>query len=111
MLPIVENFLKKDFFSIKNPNRVFAILGTFFFKNLKEFHSDADSYKLWAREILVLDKHNSQLAARLSRSFDNWQNFDIKYQNSMKISLEEVHIKAKSKDVIEVLNCLLKKGK
>ena len=111
VLPIVENFLKKDFFSIKNPNRVFAILGTFFFKNLKEFHSDADSYKLWAREILVLDKHNSQLAARLSRSFDNWQNFDTKYQNSMKISLEEVHIKAKSKDVIEVLNCLLKKGK
>ena len=109
VLVIVEEFLGKNFFTIKNPNRVFAVLGTFFFKNLKEFHSDAKSYQLWAREILLLDEHNSQMAARLSRSFDNWQNYDHKYQGTMKIALEEVLSKARSRDVIEVINCLLEK--
>ena len=91
----------------KNPNRVYAVLGTFFFKNLNEFHCHDESYELWVKEILLLDKHNPQLAARLTRSFDSWKNFVPKCQNNMKKSLDKLSKYAKSKDVLEVTSRLL----
>ena len=107
VLNLVEGFLKEDFFITKNPNRVYAVLGTFFFKNLNEFHCHDESYELWVKEILLLDKHNPQLAARLTRSFDSWKNFVPKCQNNMKKSLDKLSKYAKSKDVLEVTSRLL----
>ncbi len=110
ILDVVKRFLNEDFFNRKNPNRVQAVLGTFFFKNLKEFHQYEESYEIWSSEILKLDKCNPQLAARLTRSFDGWQNFELNCRENMQFSLKNVLSKATSKDVIEVASRLLKKS-
>src|SRR5690606_27708337 len=51
-------------FSLRNPNRVRALVGSFCHGNLAEFHAaDGSGYAWWAERVLELDPLNPQVAA------------------------------------------------
>ena len=74
-----------------NPNKVKALLGSFVQSNLKGFHrADGSSYELLADEILLLDKRNPQIAARLASAFNRWKRFDETRRSAMQLQLQRI---------------------
>ena len=64
-------------FSLSNPNRVRALLGTFTNGNLTRFHAlDGSGYDLLTRVVLELDPRNPQVAARLLSSLRAWRTME-----------------------------------
>ncbi|WP_449427137.1 aminopeptidase N [Rhodanobacter umsongensis] len=64
-------------FTLKNPNRVQALLGAFVRGNPSGFHrADGAGYRLLAERLLTLDALNPQLAARLATAFNGWRRLE-----------------------------------
>jgi aminopeptidase N len=64
-------------FTLKNPNRVQALLGTFVRSNPSGFHrADGAGYRLLAERLVALDALNPQVAARLATAFNGWQRLE-----------------------------------
>ena len=77
-------------FTLKNPNKVYALLGSFA-ANQIVFHAvDGSGYGFMNDQILALDPINPQVAARMARTFERWKRFEPKRQTLMKTSLERL---------------------
>ncbi|OOG43521.1 aminopeptidase N [Rhodanobacter sp. C05] len=64
-------------FTLKNPNRVQALLGAFVRGNPSGFHRvDGAGYRLLAERLVTLDALNPQVAARLATAFNGWQRLE-----------------------------------
>ncbi|MBN9459823.1 MAG: aminopeptidase N [Burkholderiales bacterium] len=78
-------------FSLRNPNRVRALVGSFCNGNLAEFHAaDGSGYAFWREQVLAIDAFNPQVAARLARALDRWRKFSPDRQALMRAALEQV---------------------
>jgi aminopeptidase N len=78
-------------FSIKNPNKVRALVYSFALQNPTGFHrEDGKGYEFVADTILELDAINHQVAARLTGCFNLWKRYDDKRQAQMKSCLERI---------------------
>jgi aminopeptidase N len=93
-------------FSIKNPNKVRALIGAFCNANLVRFHApDGEGYAFLAHHVLKLDKLNPQVAARLCNAFSPWRKYDQSRQRLMKTQLERILAWSElSRDVYEVVS-------
>ncbi len=70
----VVALLASPWWKATNPNRVRAALGSFARSNPLGFHRrDGGGYRLLAEQIVVLDKLNPQVAARLLGAFESWR--------------------------------------
>jgi len=57
-----------------NPNRLRAVLGTFWRENLRAYHrADGAGYRLLGDQIAHLDRSNPQIAARLCDGLLGWK--------------------------------------
>ena len=66
-------------------------------------------YRFLAEQVLVLDKINPQVAARIVAPFTRWQHYDESRQEKMKQALQQImHSEALSKDVYEIVSKSLK---
>ena len=103
-LSVVEDLLGHPAFSMRNPNKVRALIGAFCAGNQLRFHSpDGTGYEFLASRILELDALNPQVAARLLAPLGQWRRFDTSRQELMRGELERVLAKsALSRDVYEV---------
>jgi aminopeptidase N len=64
-------------FTLKNPNRARALLGTFASANPSGFHrADGAGYALFAERLAQLDAINPQIAARLATAFNGWKRLE-----------------------------------
>ncbi|PWK82108.1 aminopeptidase N [Fulvimonas soli] len=64
-------------FTLKNPNRVRALLGSYASGNPSGFHrADGAGYRLLAERLAQLDALNPQVAARLATAFNGWQRLE-----------------------------------
>ncbi len=91
VLERVRALMAHPAFSMRNPNRVRALLVGFCSGNLAEFHApDGCGHRFWAEQVGVLDALNPQLAARLARALDRWRKFTPALQASMRAALETV---------------------
>ncbi|TAL82873.1 MAG: aminopeptidase N [Rhodanobacter sp.] len=64
-------------FTLRNPNRVQALLGAFVRGNPSGFHrADGAGYRFLADRLVTLDALNPQLAARLATAFNGWQRLE-----------------------------------
>ena len=64
-------------FSLANPNRVRALVGTFATANQTGFHrADGAGYKLFAATVLAVEKRNPQVAARLATALRSWRSLE-----------------------------------
>jgi len=76
-LPQVERLTHHEAFDIKNPNKVYALIGTFGQQNMLRFHAaDGAGYHFLGKFILQLDKLNSNVAARMLKPLTEWRRQD-----------------------------------
>jgi aminopeptidase N len=90
-------------FTLKNPNRVRALIGAFS-NNQAQFHrSDGAGYRFLAEHIIALDRLNPQTAARLVAPLGRWKRFETQRAQQMQAALEQILAqKELSKDVYEM---------
>jgi aminopeptidase N len=101
----VQALLGHEAFNLKNPNKVYALIGGFGYGNHVRFHAaDGSGYAFMADRIIELDALNPQVAARMSRSFDRWKKFDAPRQAHARAALERIRdVQGLSKDVAEIV--------
>ncbi len=92
-------------FSITNPNRVRALVGTFAMGNLSQFNrADGEGYRFVIDIIKRLDPLNPQVASRLLTSFRAWRSFEPQRQTHGKAALESLASNASlSSDVLDIV--------
>ncbi len=100
----VKELTKHPAFSLKNPNKVRSLIGSFS-ANHHHFHQkDGEGYRFLSEKIRYLDTVNPQIAARLASSFTTWQRYEISRQEQMKEELEKILAKKPlSRDVFEIV--------
>ncbi|HWX64897.1 MAG TPA: aminopeptidase N [Rhodanobacter sp.] len=78
-------------FTLKNPNRVQALLGAFVRGNPSGFHRiDGAGYRLLAERLVVLDTLNPQVAARLATAFNGWQRLEPQRRQAARAAIVEL---------------------
>ncbi|HEX5801656.1 MAG TPA: aminopeptidase N [Azospira sp.] len=99
----VRALLAHPAFAATNPNKVYALLGTFFRANPGEFHTP-EGHAFWAEQIVALNAINPQVAARMARALERWRGFTPSLQASMRAALERVAAsEGLSADVAEIV--------
>ncbi len=90
-LDAVRALLKHEAFSMKNPNKVRALLSTFAAANQQRFHAaDGAGYDFIAEQVLALDKLNPHGSARLAQPLGRWKRYDAARQAKMKDALNRI---------------------
>jgi aminopeptidase N len=73
----VESLLGDPAFTLRNPNRARAVLGSFAQGNPSGFHrADGAGYVLLADQLAALDALNPQTAARVATAFNGWKRLE-----------------------------------
>ena len=101
----VKYLLSHPAFSIKNPNKVRALVGAFSAHNTPNFHAeDGSGYAFLADKVIQLDGLNPQMAARMLSPLTRWQRFDLHHQELMQAQLKRIKNSGDlSADLFEVL--------
>ncbi len=100
----VQALMLHPAFSLRNPNRARALIFQFCINNLSGVHTP-EGYAFWADQVLALDAINPEIAARLARTFDNWQRFVPTQRTYMKAALERIQAhETLSRNVAEIIN-------
>ncbi|MCF5226166.1 aminopeptidase N, partial [Pseudomonas syringae] len=102
----VQELMKHPAFSIKNPNKVRALIGAFAGQNLINFHAaDGSGYRFLADLVIELNALNPQIASRQLAPLTRWRKYDSARQALMKAELERILASGKlSADVYEVVS-------
>ncbi|TMH55185.1 MAG: aminopeptidase N [Betaproteobacteria bacterium] len=100
----VKRLMAHPAFSIRNPNKVYALIGGFR-GNQVHFHAaDGSGYAFLTEQVIALDAINPQVAARMARGFDRWKKFDAGRQAHARAALERLRdAKGISKGVLEIV--------
>ena len=108
----VKALMKHPLFSIKNPNKVRALIGAFSSGNPVNFHkADGSGYRFHADRVLELDKLNPQVASRMVRALMNWRHYEPVRSALMREQLERIkQQKDLSGDVFEIVSKSLEKS-
>ncbi|MGA6096906.1 aminopeptidase N [Stutzerimonas marianensis] len=102
----VQHLMQHPAFTLKNPNKVRALIGAFANQNLVNFHrADGAGYRFLADQVIVLNKLNPQIASRLLAPLTRWRKYDAARQGLMKAELERILASGElSSDVYEVVS-------
>ncbi|PRY72791.1 aminopeptidase N [Halomonas ventosae] len=104
VLDRVTFLMEHPAFSLKNPNKVRALIGTFANQNPVNFHrADGAGYRLLADTVIELNRLNPEIAARLVTPLTRWARFDEARQELMKGELERIRAEELSPNVYEVV--------
>ena len=101
----VKDLMKHTLFSIKNPNKVRALIGAFATGNPVNFHkADGSGYQFHADRVLELDQLNPQVASRMVRALMNWRHYEAGRSGLMREQLERIKdVEGLSGDVFEIV--------
>lgn len=102
----VQHLMQHPAFTLKNPNKVRALIGAFANQNLVNFHrADGAGYRFLADQVIVLNTLNPQIASRLLAPLTRWRKYDAGRQGLMKGELERILASGElSSDVYEVVS-------
>ena len=101
----VRCLMEHPAFSIKNPNKVRALVGTFCSGNHARFHSEnGDGYRFLSAQIIALNTINPQIAARLLSPMTSWRRYEPRLGALMKSELQRILEQQNlSRDVQEIV--------
>jgi len=93
-------------FSLRTPNKVRALVGTFSTANPVCFnHQDGSGYRFLADVVLALDPLNPQVAARLSAAFKSWRALEPERRALAQTEIERIKArKDLSRDTFEIVS-------
>ena len=102
----VQQLMEHPAFTIKNPNKVRALIGAFAGQNLINFHAaDGSGYRFLADLVIQLNALNPQIASRQLAPLTSWRKYDSARQALMKAELERIRSSGElSSDVFEVVS-------
>lgn len=102
----VQALMAHPAFTLKNPNKVRALIGAFANQNLVNFHrADGAGYRFLADHVITLNALNPQIAARQLAPLTRWRKYDAGRQQLMKAELERILASGElSSDVYEVVS-------
>lgn len=102
----VRELMEHPAFTIKNPNKVRALVGAFAGQNLINFHAaDGSGYRFLADLVIELNGFNPQIASRQLAPLTRWRKYDAARQALMKAELERIRSSGElSSDVFEVVS-------
>ncbi|SMC20434.1 aminopeptidase N [Andreprevotia lacus DSM 23236] len=102
----VEALMQHPAFSLKNPNKVRALIGAFCLRNPQHFHAaDGYGYAFAADRIIELDAINPQIAARMASCFNRWTKLEPARRAMMKGELERIAaVAGLSPDTFEIVS-------
>jgi len=78
----VKELTSHPAFTLKNPNKVYALIGSFGGNQVNFHAADGSGYDFMIEQILALDPINPQVAARMARNFERWKRFEPKRRSS-----------------------------
>ncbi|QEW06188.1 aminopeptidase N [Nitrincola iocasae] len=106
----VKQLLEHPVYDSRNPNKIRAVIAAFCQQNAVNFHAeDASGYRFLADHILLLDKQNPQIAARLLTPLTRWRRYAPARQAQMQAQLQRIIDTGNlSGDVYEVVSKSLK---
>lgn len=110
-LNAVRELMKHEAFDIKNPNKVYALIGSFGARNPFAFHVETgEGYEFLREVVQQLDKLNPQVAGRMVNPLTQWRRYDKERQVLMRQQLEVLlQDKKLSKDLYELVTKSLEK--
>ncbi|WP_236166940.1 aminopeptidase N [Pseudomonas fulva] len=102
----VKALMQHPAFTLKNPNKVRAVVGAFAGQNLVNFHAaDGSGYRFLADLVIELNALNPQIAPRQLAPLTRWRKYDAARQTLMKGELERILAAGElSSDVYEVVS-------
>ncbi|WP_275546246.1 aminopeptidase N [Pseudomonas sp. Marseille-Q0931] len=102
----VHALMQHEAFTLKNPNKVRALIGAFANQNLINFHrADGAGYRFLADQVITLNALNPQIASRLLAPLTRWRKYGAVRQALMKAELERILASGElSSDVYEVVS-------
>ncbi|WP_313117460.1 aminopeptidase N [Ectopseudomonas guguanensis] len=102
----VHALMQHEAFTLKNPNKVRALIGAFANQNLINFHrADGAGYRFLADQVITLNALNPQIASRLLAPLTRWRKYGDARQALMKVELERILASGElSSDVYEVVS-------
>lgn len=102
----VKALMEHPAFTLRNPNKVRALLGAFANQNLVNFHrADGAGYRFLADQIITLNGMNPQIASRLLTPLTRWRKYDAARQALMRGELSRIMGSPElSPDVYEVVS-------
>lgn len=102
----VHALMQHEAFTLKNPNKVRALIGAFANQNLINFHrADGAGYRFLADQVITLNALNPQIASRLLAPLTRWRKYGPARQALMKAELERILASGElSSDVYEVVS-------
>jgi aminopeptidase N len=105
-LQIVKKLMRHEAFDIKNPNKVYSLIGTFGQRNPVNFHAkNGEGYAFLRETVYQLDKLNPQVAARMVNPLTRWKRYDKERQELMREQLELLlQDKKLSRDLYELVS-------
>lgn len=104
VLERVKYLMAHPLFSLKNPNKVRALIGAFAAQNRINFHRlDGEGYRLLTDVVIELNSLNPEIAARIITPLTRWQRFDEQRQALMKAELERIRAEDLSPNVYEMV--------
>ncbi len=109
----VKRLMEHPAFSMANPNRVRALIGSFAMLNQKQFNrADGAGYEFLAEVGLRTDELNPQLAARLLTAFGTWRMMNEVRRSKARQALLSIAGKSSlSRDVADIVNRSLEESK
>ena len=101
----VRELTRHTTFSFANPNRVRALISVFANNNHTQFNRpDGAGYDFIAESVLLLDRTNPQLAARLLSAFKSWRMFEATRRARAEAALRTVAARPDlSRDVSDIV--------
>lgn len=102
----VQALMAHPAFTLKNPNKVRALIGAFANQNLVNFHrADGAGYRFLADHVITLNALNPQIASRQLAPLTRWRKYDAARQALMRAELERILASGElSSDVFEVVS-------
>src|SRR5437899_13089562 len=101
----VKRLMAHPAFNVRNPNKVYALIGGFRGNQVRFHAADGSGYAFLADQVIALDAINPQVAARMARGFDRWKRFDAARQAKARAQLERIRDSAGlSGDVAEIVS-------
>ena len=96
-------------FSLKNPNKVRALIGAFAQGNPLNFNRvDGQGYQLLAQTVLEIDGFNPQIAARLAGAFRSFRILEAKRKRLARAALNTIaKDKGLSRNSYEIISKIL----
>ncbi|GKA06819.1 puromycin-sensitive aminopeptidase isoform X2 [Tanacetum coccineum] len=86
----VHKLLRHPGFDLKNPNKVYSLIGGFCASPVNFHAKDGSGYKFLGELVVQLDKLNPQVASRMVSAFSRWKRYDETRQNLAKAQLEMI---------------------